>query len=78
MINVSVFPVDPVERAAQASAEVIFNNDLPPIADDIILWAHVPAILKSALQRIHEGHTHAPYKESLVRYLQAGGASARA
>eukprot|EP00972_Heterocapsa_arctica_P033291 4899478-Heterocapsa_arctica.AAC.1 len=58
-VNVSVFPVDPVE-CASLSAEVIFI-DLTPVAD-----------FKSILQ----GHAH-PYKESLVCYLWAGGASER-
>eukprot|EP00959_Pyramimonas_sp_CCMP1952_P152435 3189426-Pyramimonas_sp.AAC.1 len=33
--------------------------------------------MRAAIKHIYESHSHGPYKESLVRYLQRGGASRR-
>ena len=75
-VHGTVIAILPAEPSMQASADVLFKggeNQTDPTA-----WDQVPHLLRVAIRKVHEGHAHAPYKESLVRYLRQGGAHPRA
>eukprot|EP00959_Pyramimonas_sp_CCMP1952_P371009 7769844-Pyramimonas_sp.AAC.1 len=60
----------------RAGAATIFSKHGHNI--DMAEWTVVPPLARSAITDIHDSHSHGPYKEPLVRYLQHGGASRRA
>ena len=66
----------PAEPAIHASSRVMFEQS--PAARVPTTWGEVPPIMRAAIKKIHDGDAHAPYKESLVRYLTHGGASSAA
>eukprot|EP00959_Pyramimonas_sp_CCMP1952_P085257 1782691-Pyramimonas_sp.AAC.1 len=59
-----------------ASAAAIFSK----LGENIEMaeWTAAPPLMRAGIKKIHESHSHGPYKESLVRHLQHGGASRRA
>ena len=38
-------------------------------------WRRVSPLLRTAIKKVHEGYSHVPYKDSLVRLLAHSGAS---
>lgn len=61
-----------VDPAMHASADVIFR-DRGQGADGQESpqeWRQILILVRSAIKKVHETHSHAPYKESLARYLQ--------
>ena len=64
------------EAPMHASAAAIFSKHGENI--EMAEWTAVPPLMRAAIKKIHESHSHGPYKESLVRYLQHGGASRKA
>eukprot|EP00959_Pyramimonas_sp_CCMP1952_P033445 702114-Pyramimonas_sp.AAC.1 len=60
----------------RAGAAAVFSKQGENI--EMSEWAAVPPLMRAAIKKIHESHSHGPYNESLVRYLQRGGASRRA
>ena len=62
----------PIEPRMQASVDVLFRDRDVPEPES---WNRVPPLLRTAIKKIHEGFSHVPCKESLVRLLAHSGAS---
>ena len=59
-------------QGTTATVRVVFEDGLGQ--EELAEWKNVPPMVRSATKRVYEANAHAPYKESLVRFLQHGGA----
>ena len=62
--------------ATHASSKVLFEKE--PDKKPPKEWKDVPAMIRAAIIKVHNAHGHAPYKESLAKFLQHSGASQEA
>lgn len=70
-----MFPAN-AEPAMRGSADVIFRDraGVDDVAAAPTEWCQVSPLIRAAIKKIHETHSHAPYKELLARHLQQAGA----
>ena len=69
--EVDTFAVDGLRRSADV---VMREMDI----DDFHQWEEVPAILRSAIMKIHQQYSHSLIGDDLARHLRLGGASEKA
>ena len=69
--KVDTFAVDGLRRSAHV---VMREMEM----DDFQQWEEVPAILRSAIMKIHQQYSHSLIGDDLARHLRLGGASEKA
>eukprot|EP00959_Pyramimonas_sp_CCMP1952_P287366 6010003-Pyramimonas_sp.AAC.1 len=77
-IELDEIEANPAEAEApvHASAATTFSKHGDNI--EMAEWAAAPPLMRAAIKKMHESHSHGPYKGSLVRCLHRGGAGRRA